>query len=165
MVLISSLVLAEKSSLKQPCQFTSCGQVRSSEIYSHYNARECRRKKKNVKRQENKREKIDKNVKAIENSWLIIIWIFPTRVMWFSGLQRSKTIIHKFKKLSGNFGSPQEFQQGQKSLTGAFGCSLRWRQVRWEIKQRKGIVGKEKRNWGGGKGGPSILPQGTKHLV
>ena len=73
--------------------------------------------------------------------------------------QHQKSLRQKFRKLSGNFSRPPWFQWGQMSLRVAPEYSLRWRQVRREIKQKKGLEGKGRtqRDWGGGKGVSAIL--------
>lgn len=145
---------------KQPCQLTSCRQVWSSEIYSNHNAPKYRGKW------------IFKTRGGGKNSWNgwkcqdtenicssefrsshqeLLSFIFST--------QHQKSLRQKFRKLSGNFSRPPWFQWGQMSLRVAPEYSLRWRQVRREIKQKKGLEGKGRtqRDWGGGKGVSAIL--------
>lgn len=147
---------------KQPCQLTSCRQIWSSDIYSSHNAPNCRGKQifKTREGKKKRTQEMDENVRDTENICSsefqsshqeLLSFIFST--------QHQKSLRQKFRKLSGNFSRPPWFQWGQMSLRVAPEYSLRWRQMRREIKQNKGLEGKRRiqRDWGGGKGVSAIL--------
>ena len=128
---------------KQPCQLTSCRQVWSSEIYSNHNAPKYRGKWIFLRQGVKKRtHEMDENVRDTENISSSEFRSSHQELLSFIFSTHQKSLRQKFRKLSGNFSRPPWFQWGQMSLRVAPEYSLRWRQVRREIMQKKGLEGK-----------------------
>ena len=136
---ISFSALAEKSSLASWLLVDKSDRQKSIQIITPQNTEGNEFLRQGVKK---RTHEMDENVRDTENISSSEFRSSHQELLSFIFSTHQKSLRQKFRKLSGNFSRPPWFQWGQMSLRVAPEYSLRWRQVRREIMQKKGLEGK-----------------------